>query len=205
VNDVHRTTNDQTATFDLISPNFDILQAIRTTLNALPIQMEIEDVKGHQDRHKPWEELDARAQINVLADRQADAIYKTPPGRTGLIPTWVPGTRAALFHGMQQVTRGIPTYIHDAKNTPEMKTYFISRSKEATGRDKSWDEAIYAAIDWRHYDESFKKLSNGRRIQIWKYTNDLLPTLRRLQYSGWTQLCLPPTLGGHYSCTHLFL
>ena len=35
--DAHCTINHQTSTFDLISPDFDILQAIRTTLNALPI------------------------------------------------------------------------------------------------------------------------------------------------------------------------
>jgi len=61
-----------------------------------------------------------------------------------------------------------------------MKEYLIRRSKEATGRDKSWDEATYESIDWRHHGEVFKKLSNGRRIQISKYINDLLPTKRRL-------------------------
>jgi hypothetical protein len=57
-----------------------------------------------------------------------------------------------------------------------MKEYLIRRSKEATGRDKSWDEATYNSIDWQHHGEVFKKLSNGRRIQISKYINDLLPT-----------------------------
>jgi hypothetical protein len=61
-----------------------------------------------------------------------------------------------------------------------MKEYLIRRSKEATGRDKSWDDATYNSIDWRHHGEVFKKLSNGRRIQISKYINDLLPTKRRL-------------------------
>jgi hypothetical protein len=43
-----------------------------------------------------------------------------------------------------------------------------------------WDNTTtYEFIDWRHYGESFKKLSHGRRIQISKYTNDLLPTTKR--------------------------
>jgi hypothetical protein len=45
VKGVHRTTNHQTSTFDLISPNFDILQAIRMTLKALTIRTEISLVK----------------------------------------------------------------------------------------------------------------------------------------------------------------
>jgi hypothetical protein len=63
---------------------------------------------------------------------------------------------------------------------PALKKYLIRRSNEATGRDKSWDEATYESIDWRHDGEVFKKLSHGRRIQISKYTNDLLPTKQRL-------------------------
>jgi hypothetical protein len=35
-------------------------------------------VHGHQDRNKPWHELDLCAQINVLADQQANAIYRKP-------------------------------------------------------------------------------------------------------------------------------
>jgi hypothetical protein len=50
-----------------------------------------------------------------------------------------------------------------------------------TGRDKPWAEATYDLINWRHRGEAFKKLSIGRGIQISKYTNDLLPTRRRLQ------------------------
>jgi hypothetical protein len=78
-------------------------------------------------------ELDRREQINVLADRQANAIYRKPQRQTGLFPSWIPGTRAALFHGDQQVTKGIPAYIRDAAHTPAMKEYLIQCSKEATG------------------------------------------------------------------------
>jgi hypothetical protein len=168
-------------TFSLLSPDYDIIQAIRSTIKGLPIPTEVFHVKGHQDRHKQWTELDPFAQINVLADQQAEHIHRKSPESTGEFPPWVPGTCAALFHGDRQVTTNIPSYIREAKHAPEMRKYLIRRSKEANGRDKPWDEAIYDTIDWKHYGEAFKKLSNGRRIQISKYTNDLLPTLRRLQ------------------------
>jgi hypothetical protein len=44
---------------------------------------------------------------------------------------------------------------------PVMKEYLIRRSHEATGCEKSWDNTTYESIDWRHYGESFKKLSHG--------------------------------------------
>jgi hypothetical protein len=64
----------------------------------------------------------------------------------------IPGTCAAalLFHGERQDTKGIPAYIRDAAHMPAMKEYLIRRSKKATGREKSWDEATYDSIDWRH-------------------------------------------------------
>jgi hypothetical protein len=101
VKDVHRIINAQTPTYDLLSPDFDILQAICTKLNELPIRRtDIAHIKGHQDRTKPWHGLDLHAIINVLADQQADEIYRKQPRRTGLFPSWIPGTRAALFlHG----------------------------------------------------------------------------------------------------------
>ena len=68
VQDVHRTINAQTPTYDLLSPDHDILQAIRTILDDLPIRTDISHVHSHQDRHKLWHELDRREQINVLAD-----------------------------------------------------------------------------------------------------------------------------------------
>jgi hypothetical protein len=133
-------------TFDLLSPAYIIMQAIRVTIKTLPIQTTIFHVKAHQDQHKAWEELDKYAQINVLADKQADKIYGKTSGQTRPFPTWVPGTLAALFDSNMQMTKDIPSYIRDAKHTSNMKQYLIRRSTEATGRDKSWDEDTYTTI-----------------------------------------------------------
>ena len=125
VKDLHQIINEQTPTFHLLNPDYDIMQAIRTTIATLPIATDIFHVKSHQDKTKPFDELTPDAQINVLADRQAAAIYTLAPHRTGLFPTWVPGTCAALFHGPHQVTTRIPEYIRLAKHTPPMKAYLI--------------------------------------------------------------------------------
>jgi hypothetical protein len=68
-------------------------------------------------------------------------------------------------------------------NTPQTcnSTSSDDQRKRPAGCDKLWDEATYDSIDWRHHGEAFKKLSIGRRTQISKYTNDLLPTRRHLQ------------------------
>jgi hypothetical protein len=147
----------------------------------LPIQVKVFHVKGHQDRTNRWEELNAYAQINELADEQAEGIYQKDPGHIGIFPTWVSGTHAALFQDDRQVTKGVAKYIQDAKHTPAMHQYHIRHSHTATGREKSWDEDTYETIGWKHFGESFKKLSLGQRIQFSKYTNDLLSTNFHLQ------------------------
>jgi hypothetical protein len=126
VTDVNRFLSAQTPTFDLLSPEYDILQAICKIRRTLPIDIKVFHVKAHQDRNKRWDELDPYAQINVLADEQAEKIYRKDPANTGIFPMWVPGTQAALYHDNQQVTKSIDNYIRDAKHMPTMKKYLIS-------------------------------------------------------------------------------
>jgi hypothetical protein len=116
-----------------------------------------------------------------LADEQAGKIYGKLQGRSGLFPCWIPGIWAALYHNEKQVSKGIAAYIRDAKHMPDMQNYLIWRSKEATRREKPWDSKTYKTIDWKHYGKSFQKLSMGQKIQISKYTNDLLPTACQIQ------------------------
>ena len=119
------------------------MQAVCKTLAVLPIPTDIYHMKGHQDQHKAWEELNESAQINVLANWQANAIHVKSPTTTGIFPNWVSGTHAALFHGNRQVTSSNPAYIHEAKHAPEMKQYLIQQLTEATRWDKSWNAETY--------------------------------------------------------------
>jgi hypothetical protein len=131
-------------TYDLLSPDFDILQAIASALNSTNFLFgqtlhTLRDTKTEPScganltfEQKP---------MYLLNDKQADDIYQKSLQRIGLFPTWIPGTLAALFHGERQVTKGIPVYIRDAAHMPAMKEYLIRCSKEATGCNKSWDEA----------------------------------------------------------------
>jgi hypothetical protein len=70
-------------TYNILSPDFDIMQAIHTKLIELLIRTDIAHIKGHQDRAKLWhDKLDLRAKTNVLADQQADKIYQKQPRQT---------------------------------------------------------------------------------------------------------------------------
>jgi hypothetical protein len=79
IKDILCPINAQTPTFHLLSPDYDIIQAIHTLIKQLPIKVDIFHIKSHQDKHKPYDELTFDAQINVLADLHATAIHTTPP------------------------------------------------------------------------------------------------------------------------------
>jgi hypothetical protein len=181
ISDVQHRKDDLTPTFQFLRPDHDIIQGIQDRLSGFPIQTAICHVKSHQDRKKPYAQLSHDAQINVLADANAEKIYDKRQSQTGLFPSWIPGTRAALYRGPHQVSKDIPDYLRTAVHAPEMKAYLIRRSHEGNGRTAAWNNSIFNSIAWQPLGEAFNKMTFGQRIQLSKYMNDLLPTARRLQ------------------------
>jgi hypothetical protein len=56
-------------------------------------------------------------QTNMLPQSTTPQVIKKK-----LFHTWIPGTRAALFNGKQeQVSKGIPVCIQEAKRNPAMR------------------------------------------------------------------------------------
>jgi hypothetical protein len=157
IDNVGQTISDLTPTFNLLSSDHDIIQARQLLIAKLPIKVNIFHVKSHQDRLKPYDKLTPYAQINVLADHHADATHDAPPPTTGLFPTWIPGTRAALFHGQQQVTKDITTYICTAKHAPFLKEYLIECSQDKRRQDSAWDDDIFDTIAWKQLGEILQK------------------------------------------------
>ena len=72
---VHHPVMDLTPTFQLLTPNFDITQAIQMLIPTLPIKVDIFHVKVHQDHDKPFNDLSPFAQINILADCYVEQLY----------------------------------------------------------------------------------------------------------------------------------
>ena len=57
-----------TPVFDFLKANYDILQGILQVINELLLQMTVRWVKGHQDHHKPRNELPISALANCIAN-----------------------------------------------------------------------------------------------------------------------------------------
>ena len=120
IEDIHRPTSELTSIFQLLTPDFDIIQAIWMLIHELPIKVNIFHVKSHQDRNHPFDKLTPYAQMNVLVDHYAEYLHSQPETTIGIFPSWIPGTKAALYQGTSPITSNIPTYIRRAAHEPTM-------------------------------------------------------------------------------------
>jgi hypothetical protein len=179
--DIARPVTAQTPAYHFLTPEYDIIQGIRSLRDQFPVPLSFHHVKSHQDEHKPFHSLPPPARINILADRLATALHQKRPNRTGLFPTWIPGTRAAIVHNTSPITKHIPAYLRVAAHAPDMKEYMIERSIDGTGRDAPWDETIFDSIAWQQLHEVYRKKTSGQRIQLSKLMYDLLHTARCAQ------------------------
>ena len=68
IDNIQQPTDDTTPTFNMMTPDYDIIQAICMIILTLPIKLDIFHIKGHQDHTKAFEDLSPYAQLNVLAD-----------------------------------------------------------------------------------------------------------------------------------------
>jgi hypothetical protein len=179
--DVEWNFDQQTAVYDYLKADYDILQGIKTMIAALPLTTNIGWIKGHQDDRKPWEELSNAAKANCYADRICDDTHQREANTVGRFPEWVPGLRAALFHNGKLVTKKHDKYIEIAATAPRHRQYLIERSQR---RDKFipsvWTEATFDDIDWKAVESSINSMTMGRRIQISKFANGWTPTKKHL-------------------------
>jgi hypothetical protein len=141
--------DDTTSSFHYLQPDYDIIQAIQCIVPTLPIKVKLYHVKSHQDNSTQFTDLNPHAQINILADAHAAAIHHMQPHTTGLLPSWLPHTKVALYHHGQQVTANIPSYVRSTAHTPDMREYLLERSHPATGRDNPWTEETLDNIAWK--------------------------------------------------------
>ena len=181
IQDIQRTNDEMTTTFQMLTPDFDIIQAIRKLIPKLPIMVDIFHVKAHQDQDQSFDDLSPYAQLNIMADHYVEHLHQCQPSTIGIFPTWIPGTMVGLFHGNSQITANIPEYIRTAAHEPPMREYLIERSKTANHRDSRWTNNTFDNIAWQHLGEALCRKSTGQRIQLSKYMNDILPTAKRLQ------------------------
>ena len=90
------------------APCYDIIKDIRRKIKALPVTVTGRHIKGHQDKHKEYHELDRWSQLNVKMDSRAKALlrrriqegFQPVPQEFGneTLPVYFQGRKLSRFH-----------------------------------------------------------------------------------------------------------
>jgi len=147
--------------WDILS---EIIHAHRSL--ALPVRPTITHVKGHQDQKTPYANLSLPAQLNVDADRLADAyLAENPPHNFSRVPL-LPSCGCQLELEAGTVTRDHKQSLREARVAPPYIQRLCHRH--------CWDKATFDDIAWESHRLALKRCDKHRTTLV-KFLNDILP------------------------------
>jgi len=151
-------------------PDYDIAAEIHATIKLLPMMVEFDWVKGHQDNNKAFHLLSREAQLNVLSDRIATEFAQNTPtgGESRAYTHLFPHTVAQLSIGGNSITSNHKRLIRNASLLPPLKLYIIERG--------GWEAAAWDLVDWNAHGKALNQLPIFKRHTISKFTFKWLPT-----------------------------
>jgi hypothetical protein len=170
----------ETSVFDYLKSDYDLLQGIQREIESLPVALNVKWVKGHQDQHKPRNELPLEAKANCIADDVCTETHHQHPSEVGHLPDWIPGTKAALLHHGKLITKKQDDYVMTAAMAPRLRKRLIKKSKRHNPfLEQDWDATTFEDINWKGVRSSFGRLTKGRQFQFSKYAHNWTPTLHQ--------------------------
>ena len=147
------------------SADWDVLIEIQDSLAKLP-QIRLQHVKGHQDRHQTYQNLDQLGQLNVDADGRAGA-YQDRFGATRPIVLMMSKTKAHLLGPSGTVTGKYEQHLRSAATTPTLNQYLMTKYQ--------WSESVVNSINWDAHRSALKRFTK-KRAHFTKLVYDILPT-----------------------------
>ena len=151
---------------ETITSDWDVIQAIISTLQTFDQCPYIEHVKGHQDDVTAYALLSLEAQLNIDADAAATEYQEAFGGRRWKVPR-ISGNRAQLSLSHKTITHHYVKNLRHAYCYPLLRAYI--------GKRNQWSDTELATIDWSGLGAACNK-NHGQRHFVVKLSHDLLPT-----------------------------
>jgi hypothetical protein len=147
-------------------PEQDVIEEIATTIQALPIDIEFEWVKGHQDTHRPYAQLPLEAQLNCDADREASRAQHDGLQQQNIVPP-MPSTPSQVVLQNKTITSHLRHRIRQTVMIPRWARYIKIKF--------GWSDQVYQQIDWSSYCHIIRKYRDTWTTMV-KHLHDICPT-----------------------------
>jgi hypothetical protein len=154
---------------DTLSADWDVLVEIQYAMTQLP-GIQLQYVKGHQDRTTAVARLPLLAQLNVEADTKA-GLYQDGHGANHPVVFLTPRTRAHLHFNTGTVTSRYPAALQKEHSSEALLHHIRTRNH--------WTAATAAFVNWDSHGAALSKHIQNR-LHYSKMVHDILPTLAYL-------------------------
>jgi hypothetical protein len=149
-----------------LEPDWDIRNEIKATLKLIGRPTTFTHVKGHQDEGQSVASLDLPAQLNVEADREANAFRAAYPQHRPRVPR-LGHNRAQLHIRGSTINGKYHREIRLAKSEGPLRAYIMQKY--------SWTETHMALIDWRALTQALNR-KRDKEVALVKLLAEVTPT-----------------------------
>ena len=136
---------------------WDLLISAHQLFSLFSKQPQLLHIKGHQDRHTPYEELDPISQMNVDADALATR-EMIEYGRTYNCVPFDPTCKVLLHIDGRTVTRDLGESIQEKQFLDQLRSYLCARFQ--------WSSFTFESIDWETYHQVYSKYPRSKIFSI---------------------------------------
>ena len=155
-----------------LDAEWDLLVSVMQLLSLFPDPPKVQHIKGHQDRHKCYDDLNLIAQMNVDADKLA-TIELAEFGTIQSAVPFDPVCQVLLHIGGRAVTRAIETAVRNKFFLQPLLSFYNTRFQ--------WSPTTQANIDWDAYSTAYSSYPRSRKF-FYQFGWKKLPCGGRLHF-----------------------
>ncbi len=180
-------------------PDFDLLKDIRAKVKLLPVAITWHWIRGHQDDHEDYHNLDTRAKLNIQADSLAKAFWNHCEKNNKRLPNQDFGNDGWTYR-----------FNHQKRSRLEKKELYAELFGDAT-RDYWIDKGQIQvqeihSIDWKNTELAMKRLPFSRQMWLSKHASGHCAVGRMmLMRKKWTHSKCPRCLQDNETNEHVLL
>lgn len=159
---------------DPLQTDYNLLMEIQGELQALPINISVQWIRGHQEDNAAVDTLDFLALLNIDCDTRAKAFLREAAGSSAPPPLILRHKKWGAIWGHNKITTDLKTTIFDH--------YTLGTTKRYLCKKFSWTHSDIDKIAWTSILHAKSKLQMPRNAFVCKLMFDKLPIAERLHF-----------------------